>query len=146
MNLSRKYKSIAFITSLTAILTFTLSCNSNKSFIPRVPVDIIVNTFSPDFQSLNGIGGTATIDGGSRGIILIRSEQNSFKAYDRHCTYQPDESCALVTIDDTKLFAEDTCCKSKFQLIDGNPVDGPATLGLQPYNTSFYGNIIHIWN
>ena len=67
-------------------------------------------------------------------------------AYDRHCTYKSSNSCSKVDVDENSIYAVDTCCDSKFQLLDGNPVDGPAPIGLQQYNTSFDGNIIQIWN
>jgi nitrite reductase/ring-hydroxylating ferredoxin subunit len=127
-------------------IVFFISCKQNKSFIPYVPVNVVVNTLDPEFQSLNGIGGWAYVDGGSKGIIIFRTDFDKFMAYDRHCTYKPSNSCSKVNVDENSIFAVDTCCDSKFQLLDGNPIEGPAPVGLQQYNTSFDGNIIQIWN
>lgn len=130
-----------------SVLCITISsCRRNTSYIPRVPVDVIINTLDPAYQKLNGIGGWVYVEGGSKGIIVFRSDYNDFMAFDRHCTYTPENSCSKVSVDYFNLYATDSCCNSKFQLIDGNPVEGPASIGLQQYNTSFDGNIIQIWN
>jgi nitrite reductase/ring-hydroxylating ferredoxin subunit len=135
-------KSILF----SFILVLILSCNQNKSFIPYVQVNTVVNTQDPQYQKLNGIGGWAYVEGGSKGIIVFRVDVEKFMAYDRHCTYQSSNSCSKVHVDENSIYAIDTCCDSKFQLIDGNPIEGPAPVGLQQYNTSFDGNIIQIFN
>lgn len=133
--------------SLLLIIAILLnSCRRDNGYIPRVPVDVVINTLDPQYQSLNGVSGWSYIEGGSRGIIVFRSGFEEFKAYDRHCTYEPDNSCAKVSVSEVGLHAVDSCCASKFQLIDGLPVDGPAAIGLQQYNTRFDGNIIQIWN
>ncbi|MFT6716852.1 MAG: nitrite reductase/ring-hydroxylating ferredoxin subunit [Saprospiraceae bacterium] len=135
---------IVTIVLIGAITCF--SCSKTNSFIPNVPVQLVLNTLDPQYQNLNGIGGWSYVDGGSRGIIVFRSDFNEFKAYDRHCSFEPENSCGKVSVSDNNLFAEDSCCSSQFQLIDGLPVNGPATIGLQQYNTSFDGNIIQVWN
>ena len=136
-----KYISLLAITIITGY-----SCRKSNSFIPNIPVQLVVNTLDPQYQNLNGIGGWSYIEGGSRGIIVFRNDFNEFKAYDRHCSFEPENTCGQVSVSDNNLFAKDSCCTSQFQLIDGLPVDGPATRGLQQYSTSFDGNIIQIWN
>ncbi len=131
--------------SLLMLLTL-FSCKKNNSFIPQVQVQIVINTLDPQFQSLNGIGGWSYVEGGSRGIIVFRSESENFKAFDRHCSFEPENTCARVSVIESSLFAEDSCCNSRFQLIDGQAIGGPASVGLQEYRTSFDGNIIQIFN
>jgi nitrite reductase/ring-hydroxylating ferredoxin subunit len=138
-----KAKIVSF---LLFIIVMGYSCKKNTPFIPNVPVQLVLNTLDPQYQNLNGIGGWSYVEGGSRGIIVFRSDFNEFKAYDRHCSFEPENSCAQVAVSDNNLFAEDSCCSSRFQLIDGFPADGPATRALQQYNTSFDGNIIQVWN
>lgn len=124
----------------------TVSCRRNINSIPQVPVDLVINIQDPIYQSLNGIGGSMEVSGGSRGIIIFRVNAEDFQAYDRHCPYLPDNACGQATVAETNYTALDSCCESQFQLIDGAPISGPATIGLKPYNTSFDGNIIQIWN
>jgi nitrite reductase/ring-hydroxylating ferredoxin subunit len=130
---------------LTSII-ICCSCRKNSSFIPNAPVQLVINTLDPQYQNLNGIGGWVYVEAGSRGIIVFRSEYNTFKAYDRHCSYEPENECGKVSVTEDNIIAIDSCCSSKFQLIDGLPIDGPATRGLQQYSTSFDGNIIQVWN
>ena len=136
---------LPFFTLFLLLLNFS-SCERNKNRIPQVPVNVVVNTLDPQYQSLNGIGGWAYVEGGSRGIVVFKTDFNEFRAYDRHCPYLPDNVCAKIFVDENNVYATDTCCGSSFQLIDGSPVDGPANISLQFYNTSFDGNIIQIWN
>jgi nitrite reductase/ring-hydroxylating ferredoxin subunit len=127
------------------LLTFLmLGCRQNNRPIPNVPVDLAINIQNPEYQTLYGVGSWVYVSGGSKGIIIFRASAEEFKAYDRHCTYQPDSECALAEVEDNNLVA--TCCGSSFQLLDGSPISGPATIGLQQYNTSFDGNIIRVWN
>jgi nitrite reductase/ring-hydroxylating ferredoxin subunit len=92
------------------------------------------------------MGSWAYIEGGSKGIIVFNSDNENFLAYERHCPYDSQNSCSRVSVDETNLFAVDSCCSSKYQLLNGSAIDGPASLPLIGYNTSFDGNIIHIWN
>lgn len=133
--------------SLFIILLLAFSaCRNRNGVIPYVPFEIYVNIQNPQYNTLNGIGGWAYVNEGSRGLIVFRSDLNTFMAYDRHSTYKPERTCAIVFVDNNNITATDTCSGSVFQLIDGTPIDGPATIGLQQYRTSFDGNIIRIWN
>lgn len=128
------------------VVFFVLGCRQNNRPIPEVPVNIAINIQNPEYQTLYGVGNWVYISGGSKGIIVFRESTEQFRAYDRHCTYQPENTCSRVSVSDNNLVAVDTCCNSGFQLLDGAPISGPATIGLQQYNTSFDGNIIRVWN
>ena len=50
-------------------------------------------------------------------------------------------------MDNSDITAVDTeCCDSKFLIVDGAPIDGPAALALHAYNTQFDGNTLLIFN
>lgn len=129
------------------ILVAFASCDRrNGSGIPYVPVNYQLTVSNPEFADLLAIGGWVYIGGGSRGIIVYRFSPEEFRAYDRHCTFQVEDDCR-VSMDNTDIFAVDnTCCKSKFLIVDGAPTEGPAAIGLQQYNTSFDGNTLRINN
>lgn len=122
------------------------SCNKDYEGIPDVNVDLYLNTLNPTYQHLSGLGAWSHVSGGSRGIIVFQYDLGKYVAYERHCTYQPENTCAQAEVDESNLYATDSCCMSRFQLLDGVPIDGPASIPLKSYNTSFDGNIIHIWN
>ena len=62
----------------------------------------------------------SNIEGGVKGIIVYRESLSNFKAYERNCTYQPTNTCATVSVDDTNLIAVDSCCGSMFSILDGS--------------------------
>ena len=77
-------------------------CNKEEnSVIPLVTVNININTNDPAYNSIAVPGGWIYINGGSRGIIIYRVSNDAFNAYDRHCTYDSGNSCALVSVDAT---------------------------------------------
>lgn len=132
--------------SFLSLSIFLFSCNDDYEGIPDVNVDVYLNTLDPTYQHLSGLGAWAQVSGGSRGIIVFQYDLGKYVAYERHCTFEPQNTCAQVEVDISNLYALDSCCNSKFQLLDGVPIEGSASIPLKSYNTSFDGNIIHIWN
>jgi len=135
-----KFKLIIVIVCLSAFI----SCDKDNKTVPTVPVDIYINTNDPQFADLNIIGNWIYITGGSQGIIVI-NEFNSFRAFDRHSPYEPQNGCR-VWMDADNIYLEDECSDSKFEKYDGIPVEGPATRTLKEYNAVLAGDIIHIYN
>lgn len=120
--------------------------------IPYISFDYTINILDPSFVNLQAVGGTATITGGSRGIIIYRVSIDQFNAYERHCTYDSENSCGKVSIDGSGIImVDDDCagsgCGSKFNIIDGSVIQGPAQYPLIKYNTSFDGiSMLRIYN
>ncbi len=123
------------------------SCErGTASGIPYVPVNYQIIVSNPEFSPLLAVGGWLYIGGGSRGIIVYRFSPDEFRAYDRHCTFQVTENCR-TSMDNTDITTVDTeCCDSKFLIVDGAPIAGPAAVGLHQYNTQFDGNTLIIYN
>jgi Rieske Fe-S protein len=138
---------VSLLTVVLLLYLFTGSCErGNRSGIPYVPVNYQLTVSNPQFANLLAVGGWVEIAGGSEGIIVYRFSPEEFRAYDRHCTFQIEENCR-VSMDNSNITAVDTeCCDSKFLIIDGAPIDGPAAIGLQQYNTQFDGNTLLIYN
>jgi len=131
-----------------SVLLFFYSCtkDKNNSGIPYVPVNIDIYPANPQYINLSVIGGWVYVTGGSRGIIIYRFSQDEFFAYDRHCTYQPQNSCGKVKMDTDNITLLDTCCGSKFIVTDGSVIQGPAGLPLQQYQAYYDGTTLHITN
>lgn len=126
---------------------FLINCKKdNNSNIPLVEVDVYIHVNDPAYNNITVPGGWTYINGGSRGIIIYRVSNDAFKAYDRHCTYDSGNSCALVSVDASNITGYDSCCGSKFILTDGSVTQGPANLPLKQYATSFDGSTLHIFN
>ncbi len=131
---------------LMALLLGTGCRKENNSGVPLTQVDFQINVNNPAYNDLAVPGGWLYLTGGSMGIIVYRKSLEEFVALDRHCPYQPADLCR-VHVDDTDVLARDTtCCGSAFLIMDGSVTQGPASLGLQRYNTSFNGSILRIYN
>lgn len=137
---------ITLLALLTAVVLLSSCENTNRTGVPYVPVNFQLVVSNPEFVTLQAVGGHVTIIGGSKGIIIYRASPEEFRAYDAHCTFLPEDGCR-TEVDDTDIFAVcGQCCGTKFLLIDGAPVEGPAPIGLLQYNTMFDGNILWVTN
>jgi len=140
-------KKIVHIFLIASAIAIIGSCKKeNTSGIPNTAVDIYIYTNNPSYSNLNAVGGWVYITGGVRGIIVYRKTNSEIAAYDRNCTYQSNNACATVYVDNTNIIAKDTCCGSQFSIYDGGILQGPAGLPLKAYNTTFDGNTLHIYN
>jgi len=118
------------------------SCDPNPydDPVPYAPFpDIVLNLNLPENIGLKSQGVTLAIGGGVRGIIVYCKQPNEYVAYERNCTYHPNEACATVNVDASKLFLIDPCCGSTFDLASGEPTGGVAIRPLVQYATSFDG-------
>ena len=135
---------------LTIIIVNILltSCKEKDPYpIPNVPVNIILNLDLPSNQNLNAPGGWIYADGGSRGLIIYRNF-DEFVALDRHSTVESEKSCAIVSVDSINYFnLNDSCTTSKYSILDGTVIQGPAKWGLKKYQSSWDGAYtVHIYN
>ncbi|HTF20476.1 MAG TPA: hypothetical protein VK658_20530 [Chryseolinea sp.] len=129
------------------VLLFVLvvwgSCSSDPLDDPIPPVsfpDKVLNLNLPDNIGLRSKGGSrAYNDIGVRGVIVYCVDVGVYHAYERNCSYQPNEACATVNIDVSTLFMVDPCCGSNFDFNTGMPSGGVAWRPLRQYRTTFNG-------
>lgn len=136
-------KALKYILPLVLLVS---ACKKDDQGIPNVSVNIQIYTTDPSFVNLNAVGGWVYITGGSRGILVYRSSNTDFKAYDRHCPFEPENTCGRVEVDSSNIQVVDNCCGSKFLITDGSVTQGPASMPLKQYSTSFDGSVLHIYN
>jgi hypothetical protein len=123
------------ISGLLLCAFLTNSCKDEKYPIPNVPVNVVINLDQP----LNSPGGTAYVNGGSRGLVVYRNF-DEFVALDRHSTYNSQDECAIVKINPDNIFELiDTCSGSKYSIMNGAVIAGPAKFGLRRYNAYWDG-------
>jgi nitrite reductase/ring-hydroxylating ferredoxin subunit len=141
-------KSFSFFLFLFALLITPFGCKKDavKTPIPYASVDIYIYTSNPSFISISVVGGWTYVAGGVRGILIFRKSNTEFIAYDRNCTYQPEDPCSTVVVDKSNIIAKDTCCHSEFLMTDGSVLKAPASLPLKVYNNTFDGSVLHIYN
>lgn len=132
------------------IALFIGSCDSGPMDDP-IPLatfsEIVINLSFPDYNSLNRDGGfkeLANQNAGVRGIILYRNSATSYFAYEKNCSYHPNEACATVDVHTSGLFMIDSCCGSTFNFSDGAPTGGPAWRPLRKYRTQLDGTLLTI--
>src|SRR5689334_17317129 len=78
---------------------------------------INVNLTYPQFQRLKLDGGFVYLEGGLKGLILYRANENSYLAFDRACPNNPNGE--VVQVDPSTLFMIDNACHSSFNFSDG---------------------------
>src|SRR5688572_18468381 len=108
-------------------LSFLISCSPDLSddAIPSVVFqDIVINLSLPEYNSLN-TKGYQYLSEGVRGIIVYRINATTYYAFERTCSYQPNNACATVDVHSSGLYLMDSCCGSTFNSV-GEPTGGPA--------------------
>lgn len=119
---------------------------SQDTNIPLTTVNHTIYIDNPAYISVSVPGSWMYLNGGSRGLLLYRASNSEFIAYDRHCTYEPNNNCAQISVDASNIIAIDDCCGSEFLITDGSVIKNPASLPLKRYQTSFDGNVLQIFN
>ncbi|MCF8219359.1 MAG: Rieske (2Fe-2S) protein [Bacteroidales bacterium] len=145
---SEKYTYFVTFIILFLIIPFFTQCDKENEHnpIPNVHVNINLDISSTLYSDLNIIGNHAYITGGYRGIVVYRMSNDEFVAYDRACPYDHEDPEARVDVEDNGLTLIDSTCMSRFLLLDGSVVEGPAKRSLKNYRTNFDGNNLFIYN
>jgi len=112
---------------------------------PDVAVNEQINLTNIQYNQLRLDNGYVYLTAGARGIIVIRKSATQYVAIERTCTYQPQDTCAIVEVDASGFYLVDSCCGSQFDL-SGQVIKGPATFPLRQYATALSGNFLYITN
>lgn len=132
---------------LGAFLLMQSTCDQNNQNIPYVPVNFDINLNLPAYNSLNFPGEHLILQGGSQGIIVYRYTIDEFVVLDRHSTFDIELNCKVsVESDGITLTDAADCSESKWIILDGSVMQGPATLPLHRYRTNWNPPILHVYN
>ena len=127
-----------------------LVCNACGEYVhetvPYRPVDITISMGDPNYYKLNHHGGYLYLTGGVSGIIVYRLNDYTFKAYDRACPYDWEDPDSWLWVEPSGLTIYDSCCGSRYNIIDGTVVNGPSKLPLKYYRANFDGMLLRIRN
>ena len=131
--------------TLVILIILIKSCDKDNNIIPNVKVDFRIQA-----SELSGVGSAIYTQEnyGVRGIIIYHKNTNEYVAFERACSYRPNDNCAVVHLNNevNPSFLTDSCCNSSFLLEDGTPFSGPALLPLKQYSTNFDGTYIYVYN
>ncbi|MGB0849723.1 MAG: hypothetical protein ACPGTP_00630 [Bacteroidia bacterium] len=123
-------------------------------YVPNVAVNLTVNMDLPDYYNLRNLGEYKEFDAGHRGIYLIHNYDDFFYAIERTCTYQSENECAQIYLDDDILQLKcgtqaDTgfvkCCSSTYAF-NSAFLTGPTLCNLRTYRVNRSGNTLYISN
>jgi len=132
-----------FTVRLIAALLILTGCSrdlSDDEIPPSSFPDIVIDLSLPSNIALATKGGYKEInEGGVRGIIVYCQDVGVYHAYERNCSYTPNQACATVNVDASKLFMTDPCCSSMFDFSTGQPIGGPAWRPLRQYQATANG-------
>lgn len=140
---------------LVMLLVNCTKNNVNPDPIPDVPVTITVNMSNPSHSHLLDAGSISYETGGVKGVVIVHSLiDDQFYAFDRCCSYKPNDACSRVELDssgfqfrcgESKLGGFVNCCSSRFSM-EGQVASGPATYVLKQYQVIRSGNLLNIKN
>ena len=114
--------------------------------IPRRAVDFYIHLDDSRYQNLLNYGGYVYLTGGVNGLIVYRLTEDMFMCYDRACPYDWQDENAWIWVADDGLTLYCTKCGSRFNILDGSVVNGPAEYQLCKYNAYFDGFRVRIYN
>lgn len=114
--------------------------------IPTVKVNIMIYPDDITYAGLNYIGGHEYLTGGVAGIVVYRLDWTTFMAYDRACPYDWEDQDAWIKVDESGIILVDEHCTSRFSILDGAVIKGPAQYPLKFYKTTYDGKRLHIYN
>lgn len=140
-----------YILTIVFGVLLCLSCSKeesgNQTAVPNVPFEERINVNDPSYINLRNIGGWIYHPGGSRGLIIYHESTNVYRAYERHCTFDPQDVCSTLEMDATNFIVSDfDCCGSQFSIANGYVLQGPAVVPMISYPTSFDGTYLTVTN
>ena len=131
-----------------SLVVLLASCQPDMSDdpIPFVAFpDFVANLMAPEYQSLAVVGGYKEINSiGVRGVIVYRLNASTYLAFERNCSFRPNEACATVNVHSSSLYMIDPCCNSSFSFDNGSPTGGVASRPLRQYDTQLVGSELTI--
>ena len=139
LNISKLGK--IFIISL--IFISFIGCDKYDDGIPNVRFSITLH-LNTELATL-GILQAREINGGLNGIILFRTGDREFNAFERTCPYERSGDC-LVDFEEGDLTATCRCCGSEFNMVYGAREKGPSEWPLKKYRTSINDSFLTIYN
>jgi nitrite reductase/ring-hydroxylating ferredoxin subunit len=152
-------KIVIFLILLASTVLLTSCKKSKYDVIPDVYVDFTMDLNDPEFFVLNAIGNSVVITSttnnwgpraagyDNNGIIVYKSYEDEFNAYDRTCPYDYAVNGLSTKINVDFTIALCPRCSTTYALSAfGTPISGPGKYPLKNYKTSFSGQYIRVWS
>lgn len=131
---------------LLMLIILSSGCVKEENFLFNVPVNFSSPLTDPRLSRLSSAGGAVSLTGyGIAGLIIYRRADNSYVAFDRCSTVNPDQKNAII-LDDPNLTATDPISGAKYSLYDGSPVKAPAKTSLKQYSVVVTTTTLQVTN
>ena len=147
-------KSVVLLLLLLTIVFLGCESEPENPNYPNAIVDFTINLNQNSYYDLRVVSGymylTSDYESSSRGIIVYRYSLDEFRAYDRLPPNNPnaccDEqgNCTRLVVESP--FVVDNCNDIKYNILNGDIVEGNGVYPLIQYHTSFNGYELHIYN
>lgn len=139
---------IAFLFQIIVISFVVLGCGKDEpEIIPDVYVNFEFSIYEPEFVGLLiPLGAVKKSDVGynSNGVIVFRTADNGYQAFDATCPQHIDISTSVNLNENGTGKATCPHCKTVYYLMNnGYPSDG---YRLKQYRTSVNGNFVRVFN
>jgi nitrite reductase/ring-hydroxylating ferredoxin subunit len=129
---------------LTCVL---LSCSDNNRTnsnpnIPNYSVNAYLNTSLPTYNNLLYVSSPVFVSTyGAKGIIVMKTGEGTYTAFDAACPNQALASCVAMTIDG--IYAVCSCDKTSYNLFTGL---GGQQYPMKQYRVELSGTSVHVYN
>ena len=135
---------------LATVWPFVSCQNPDDNVVPWTEVKVRINTLDARYIDLQSVNGRVVVEHqgyGGNGIIVYRSSETIFNAFDCTCTYEQSDTCAVIPDDGNIAGAVCPVCGSKYELVNcGMPTSGKARYSLKSYRVSYNEPILRIFN
>ncbi|MES2780003.1 MAG: hypothetical protein V4651_08935 [Bacteroidota bacterium] len=145
MNNINRYINVLVLFSLSVVLVCCKKSTDTSDFFNPVQFKTQLNLNLPQYIGLLAPQGYVYIPEGNKGTVVYHLPQGGFAAYDRTCSYNPNDACAQITVDSNYAGMHcgkynkgfQACCASVFDLNTGTAIQKPASRPLKSYYTSY---------
>ncbi len=137
------------------LMIFLLSCSNDRTnrnpFLQEIGFRFDINLNLPLYSPLTNTGSAIEITNqsvGTRGVFVINSGFNQFRAFEVSCPNHAPNDCSTMTLNGQT--ATCSCDDYEYSLFTGQqlnrPDDGNRYYDMLEYRTSFNGNVVMISN
>jgi len=116
--------------------------SNNNPNIPNYAVNAYLNTSLPSYNNLLYVSSPVYVPNyGAKGIIVMKTGEGTYTAFDAACPNQALTSCVAMTIDG--IYAVCSCDKKSYNLFTGL---GGQEYPMKQYRAELSGSSVHVYN
>ncbi|TDW49644.1 hypothetical protein EV144_10261 [Flavobacterium sp. 270] len=132
-----------FIVFVSVLFSCSDNGNSNKNpYIPNYSINAYLDTNLPLYNNLKYISNPVFVANyGAKGLIIMKTGEGTYNAFDAACPNQAVTSCTAMTIDGINAVC--SCDKTSYNLFTGL---GNKEYPMKQYRVEASGTVVHVYN